>query len=69
MFGTKLKIAFWNYDRGKLLRDGTVKIDGVDAEFPSGRIVTDIFAFCERELPNWNSACTSNWPRLSGWNG
>jgi 4,5-dihydroxyphthalate decarboxylase len=43
MFGPKLQIAFWNYDRCKLLRDGTVKIDGVNAEFPSGRIVTDIF--------------------------
>jgi 4,5-dihydroxyphthalate decarboxylase len=39
----KLDIAFWDYDRGKLLRDGTVKIEGVDAAFHSGRIVTDIF--------------------------
>ena len=39
----KLDIAFWNYDRTRLLADGTVKIDGVDASFHSGRIVTDIF--------------------------
>jgi 4,5-dihydroxyphthalate decarboxylase len=39
----KLDIAFWEYDRGRLLRDGTVKIEGVDAAFHSGRIVTDIF--------------------------
>ncbi len=39
----KLNIAFSNYYLTKLLRDGTVKIDGVDAVFHSGRIVTDIF--------------------------
>ena len=43
MSNSKLDIAFWNYDRGALLRDGTVKIGGVDATFHSGRIVTDIF--------------------------
>ncbi len=43
LMARKLDIAFWNYDRTKLLRDGTVKIDGVDAVFHSGRIVTDIF--------------------------
>ncbi len=43
MNGRTLDIAFWNYDRGALLRDGTVKIEGVDATFHSGRIVTDIF--------------------------
>jgi len=43
MSNSKLDIAFWNYDRGTLLRDGTVKIGGVDATFHSGRIVTDIF--------------------------
>jgi hypothetical protein len=40
---TKLDIAFWNYDRTKLLADGTVKIDGVDASFHSARIVPEIF--------------------------
>ena len=49
MSAPKLDIAFWDYDRAKLLRDGTVKIDGVDARFHSGRIVTDIFqAMIER---------------------
>ena len=43
MSNSTLDIAFWNYDRGSLLRDGTVKIGGVDANFHSGRIVTDIF--------------------------
>ena len=43
MSSSKLDIAFWNYDRGTLLRDGTVKIGGVDATFHSGRIVIDIF--------------------------
>jgi len=40
---TKLDIAFWNYDRTKLLADGTVKIDGVDASFHGARIVPEIF--------------------------
>lgn len=39
----KLDIAFWDYDRVRLLGDGTVKIDGVDAAFHGGRIVTEIF--------------------------
>jgi len=43
MSGRAVDIAFWNYDRGALLRDGTVRIDGVDPTFHSGRIVTDIF--------------------------
>src|SRR4029077_16734328 len=28
---------------------------------PSLRIVTDIFAFCERELPNWNKSSISGY--------
>src|SRR6201996_753805 len=39
----KLDIAFWNYDRAQALRDGTVSIQGVDATFHNGRIVTDVF--------------------------
>ncbi len=39
----KLDIAFWNYDRTRLLADGTVKIDGADAAFHSARIVPEIF--------------------------
>lgn len=38
-----LDIAFWDYDRTRLLRDGTVAIDGVDAQFHSARIVPEIF--------------------------
>lgn len=39
----KLDIAFWDYDRTRLLADGTVKIEGVDASFHSARIVPEIF--------------------------
>ena len=39
----KLDIAFWNYGRTRLLADGTVKIEGVDATFHSARIVPEIF--------------------------
>ncbi len=39
----KLDVAFWKYDRAQALRDGDVKIDGVDATFHNGRIVTDVF--------------------------
>jgi hypothetical protein len=39
MSGVKLNIAIWNYDRASALRDGSVKIDGVDATLHSGRIV------------------------------
>ena len=46
---TKLDIAFWNYDRTKLLADGTVKIDGVDASFHSARIVPEIFEAMVRQ--------------------
>lgn len=43
MTDTKLDIAFWDYDRTQALVDGTAHIDGVDATFHSGRIVTEIF--------------------------
>lgn len=43
MDDAKLDIAIWNYDRAAALRDGSVKIDGVDAHIHSGRIVTEIF--------------------------
>ncbi len=39
----KLDIAFWNYDRTRALADGSIKIDGADANFHSARIVTEIF--------------------------
>ena len=44
MSNPKLQIAFGEYDRTRILADGTVKIDGVDASFHSNRIVTEIFA-------------------------
>ncbi|WP_458097936.1 hypothetical protein [Roseomonas sp. WA12] len=40
---TPLEIAFWNYDRTRALRDGRVKIEGVEARFHTARIVTEIF--------------------------
>ncbi len=43
MTGRKLDIAFWNYDRTRLLSDGTVRIDGAEAAFHSARIVPEIF--------------------------
>ncbi len=43
MTDRQLDIAFWNYDRGQALRDGKVKIDGVDAVYHSGETVVDIF--------------------------
>ena len=39
----KLNIAFINYDRTRALAEGSVKIDGVDANFHTARIVTEIF--------------------------
>jgi hypothetical protein len=43
MSNRALDIAFWNYDRAEALRDGRVTIEGVDATFHNGRIVTDVF--------------------------
>lgn len=43
MANMKLDIAFWDYDRTRALVDGTVKIDGVDGNFHSAPIVTEIF--------------------------
>ena len=39
----KLDIAFWSYDRTRLLADGSVKIERADAAFHSARIVPEIF--------------------------
>jgi hypothetical protein len=39
----KLEIAFWNYDRTRLLAEGVVKIEGADVIFHSARIVPEIF--------------------------
>ena len=43
MTNRKLDIAFWNYDRTQALTDGSVTIDGVDAQFHTARIVPEIF--------------------------
>ena len=43
MTTAKLDVAIWNYDRAQGLRDGSVRIEGVDATIHSGKIVTDIF--------------------------
>ena len=38
-----LDIAFWDYDRTRLLTDGSVGIAGVEPRFHGARIVTEIF--------------------------
>jgi 4,5-dihydroxyphthalate decarboxylase len=43
MSGRKLDVACWNYDRTRLLSEGAVKIEGVDAQFHSARIVPELF--------------------------
>lgn len=40
----KLNIAFGEYDRTMVLKDGTIKIKGVDATYSSNKIVTEVFA-------------------------
>ena len=49
MTDRKLDIAFWNYDRTRLLSDGTVKIEGVDPAFHTASIVPQIFEAMIRE--------------------
>ena len=43
MTNARLDIAFWNYDRVQALANGTVRIEGVDAQFHTARIVPEIF--------------------------
>ena len=43
MTSRKLDVAFWDYDRTRLLSSGTVLIDGADTTFHSARIVPEIF--------------------------
>ena len=38
-----LDIAVWNYDRVQALRDGHVRVTGVEARYHSARIVPEIF--------------------------
>ena len=40
----QLDIAFGEYDRTRVLADGTVKIAGVNARFHSHRIISEVFA-------------------------
>ncbi len=49
MSDRKLDIAFWNYDRTRLLSDGSVRIEGVEARFHSARIVPEIFEHMIRD--------------------
>ena len=39
----ELNVGLWHYEHVRALLDGTVAIEGVDATFESGRIVSDIF--------------------------
>ena len=39
----KLNFAYWNYDRTRALTDGSVRIEGVDLNYRSDVIVSDIF--------------------------
>ena len=43
MAALKLNVAYWNYDRTRALTDGSVRIDGVDLNYRSDVIVSDIF--------------------------
>jgi hypothetical protein len=49
MSNLKLEIGFGDYDRTKVMVDGSVKIDGVDANYHSYRIVTEVFEAMVRE--------------------
>ncbi|HXM07658.1 MAG TPA: hypothetical protein VN936_09335, partial [Candidatus Acidoferrum sp.] len=39
----KLNFAYWNYDRTRALTDGSVRIEGVELNYRSDVIVSDIF--------------------------
>lgn len=43
MTALKLNLACWNYDRTRALTDGSVKIEGVDLQYRSDVVVSDIF--------------------------
>ncbi|NRD80892.1 4,5-dihydroxyphthalate decarboxylase [Bacillus sp. BRMEA1] len=43
MNNIKLNVGAWKYFHTEALLDGTVKIEGVDASFESGKIISDIF--------------------------
>ncbi len=43
MANIKLKLGFGNYDRHRALVDGSVKIAGVDAQYETHQIITEVF--------------------------
>ncbi|MFC0267817.1 hypothetical protein [Kushneria aurantia] len=43
MTNRTIDIAFWDYDRTRLLLDGTIPIQGAEPRFHSARIVPQIF--------------------------
>ena len=45
----QIDIAFWNYDRTQALANGTVKVEGVETNFHTAKIVTEIFEGMIRE--------------------
>ncbi len=49
MANVKLKVGFGNYDRHRALVDGSVKIAGVDAQFETHQIITEVFECLVRQ--------------------
>jgi len=49
MSNLKLEVGFGDYDRTRVMVDGRVKIDGVDANYHTCRIVTEVFEAMVRE--------------------
>jgi 4,5-dihydroxyphthalate decarboxylase len=45
----QIDIAFWNYDRTQALANGTVKVEGVETNFHTAKIITEIFEGMIRE--------------------
>jgi 4,5-dihydroxyphthalate decarboxylase len=45
----KLKIGCWQYDRTHALFNGTVRFDGIDTQFESANLISDIFQKMVRE--------------------
>ena len=43
MANVKLKLGFGNYDRHRALVDGSIKIAGVDAQYETHQIITEVF--------------------------
>ena len=49
MSGSKLEIGFGEYDRTKVMVDGTVKIESIDVRYHTYRIVTEVFEAMVRD--------------------